>query len=453
MRFIKKFLVTVILLPFILSIANGSELQLSLDQALSLAQKNDLSLATARLEVETGDAQVREATSAALPNVSISGGLSHYMVVPKMYLPDPFMDGGGWITMGLPNDANASISLQQPIWLAGKVGMALKAARIYQQIARDGLVSNRAKLKSDVIKEYFGFVLTQEVVKVTEEALAQARRHAETVERMFNVGMASEFDMLRAQVEVQSLVPGIANARKNAELARISFCNRIGANPDDNIILTDELSDEIKQSRLLGKTEAFDAARIVRPEFKVYNLKERLDKISLKAEKRNIYWPNFTFGLNYRRNTSGQKISDMTDIADWPETFTWMLNAQIPLFDGFATPAKIQKAKIVLRRTKIEQTQLEQNIRLEVSLTLSELKRAQDQLNSLKAALDLAKRALDIAETRYEQGVSTELEVLDSQLALRNTRLSYLQGLYDLRVANAEYARVVENDDDFGGSK
>lgn len=438
-------LISAALLPLLT--AHSEELTLSLDQAFALAEKHDLTLTAARLEVETGDAQVREAISAALPNISFSSTLMRNMIVPTMYF-EPI----GRVPVGTANDITSEISLQQPIWLAGKVGMALKAARTYRQIARNMLSANRAKLKSDVVKEYFGLALMQEVVRVTGEAVAQAERHAETVKRMYEVGMASEFDLLRAQVEFKSLEPQIASALKNADLARISFCNRLGINPFQQITLTDKLSTDTKSVVPLGVDEAYNSARETRPEFTVFGLRESLDKISVKAEKRNLYWPNFVFGLSYRRQFQENKLDRMRD-AYWPESFTWVLSMSIPLFDGFATPAKIQKAKIGLRRTQLEQTQLEQGIRLEVSLALNELKRAQDQVNSLESALELAEKVLDIGQTRYEQGIGTELEVLDTQLALQRAQLGYLQGLYDLRVANAEYARIVENDTDFGGEK
>ncbi len=436
-------LILLLLLSISVTAAQGEDIGLSLDEALSLAEKHDLSLATARLDVETGDATVREAISAALPNISLNNTVMRHMVVPTLLF------GGERIQITLPNEITTSASFQQPLWLAGKIGLALKAARIYRQIARDALVSSRAKLKSDVVREYFGLVLTLDVVSVTREAHEQARRHAETVERMFKVGMASEFDLLRAQVEVKTLEPEIARAEKNAELARISLLNRLGLNPEDKLVLTEELAPDFKAVSPLGFSDAMIAAGQSRSEFNIFELQENINEINVRAESRNLYWPNFTFGLSYQRTAQEVKLKNIPT-ADWLETFTWTVNMGIPLFDGFATPAKVQKAKIGLRRTKFEQIQFEQMIRLEVSNALNELKRARNQVSSLKSSFELAERALDIAQTRYEEGMATELEILDVQLALHNTRLGYLQGLYDLRVANAEYARVVENDADFG---
>ncbi len=439
----KTSLILLLLLSISVTAAQDKEIRLSLDEALTLAEKHDLSLATARLDVETGDATVREAISTALPNISVSSTVMRHMVVPTLLF------GGERIQITRPNEITTNASFQQPLWLAGKVGMALKAARNYRQIARDALVSSRARLKSDVVREYFGLVLTDDVVSVTREAHDQARRHAETVERMYKVGMASEFDLLRAQVEVKTLEPEIARAEKNAELARISLLNRLGLNPEDKLVLTEELAPDFKAVSPLGFSDAMIAAEQSRSEFNIFELQEKINKINVRVESRNLYWPNFTFGLSYQRNAQEVKLKNMPT-ADWLETFTWTVNMQVPLFDGFATPAKIQKAKIGLRRTKFERIQFEHLIRLEVSNALNELKRAKNQVSSLKSSFELAEKALDIAQTRYEQGMSTELEVLDAQLSLHNARLGYLQGLYDLRVADAEYARVINNDDDLG---
>jgi outer membrane protein TolC len=435
----KQLLILTLAALFTANVVFGGEIQISLEDALALAEKNDLTLASAWLDVETGDATVREATSAALPRINLSTTAMRHMIVPATYFGMPVQ---------LPmSDITSQATFQQPIWLAGKVGMALKAARTYRQIARDALEMNQARLKSDIIREYYGLALAQEVVELTADAIDIARQHGETVKRMYDVGMASEFDYLRAQVEVKSLEPELISAQKNADLARLSFCNRLGFSPDTEPILTDELRSESVPVSVLNYTDACQAAFGIRPEFSISEKRENLDKINIKAEQRGLYWPNFVFGAAYQRQAQEKRFPDMQDVY-WSETFTWTLNMSIPLFDGFATSAKIQKAKIGLRRTKIERMQLEQGIRLEVSMALNELKRAAEQVKSLETVLELAKRAHSIAETRYEQGIGTELEIQDAQLTLRRAKLGNLQGLYDLRVARAEYARIVENDTD-----
>jgi outer membrane protein TolC len=364
------------------------------------------------------------------------------MVAPESNIP-----GFGKVRFSTYNSASAGLSLQQPLWLAGKVGMALDAARTYRKIARAALTAGRSSLKSEVIKEYFGLLLAREVERVTAATIDQTSRHADMVQKMFEVGMASEFDQLRAQVEVKSLEPQLERARQGAELAHLALKNRLGVNPEDELVLSESLEESGDTSFFSDPGQAFSAAVSTRPEFKIMNYQDILNGISLKAEKRSIYWPNFFLGLGLSSQASEDKLNYVASGDSWTHSATWTVAMQVPLFDGFATSAKIQQARIGIRRAKLNRLLLEQGVRMEVSATLSELRRASKQVASQRTGVELAEKALGIARTRFEQGVGTELEVQDAQLALHGAQIGHLQGLFDLRVAQAEYSRVVENDD------
>jgi outer membrane protein TolC len=418
-------------------------IQLSLDQALSLAAKNDLGLSQAQLEVESGDAIVREAYSAAMPTLDMSGALTHFMLAPSSYIPI----FNSRVRFTPLYNASGSLSLAQPLWLAGKLGLALNAAKTYRLIANDALSATRAHLKADVIRAYYGLLLAREAVRVTEESLVQATRHSAIVKQMFEVGMVSELDVLRSQVQVKSLEPGLSAARKGAELAEVALKNRLGLAPADEIVLTGQLEADNPSDILGDREEAYQKSIGNRAEFRLIDRQQRLNEIGLKIEQRSLYWPNVFLGMGYSPQGGQDKLDALLKGQTWSSSATWTISASVPLFDGFATPARIQKAKIGLRKTEFARRQLVQGVRLEVTAALGELRCADEQVASARAAVELADKAQSIAATRYEQGMGTELDVLDAQLALHSAKLGLLQGLYDMRVADAEYHRVVENDD------
>ncbi|MFC2149989.1 TolC family protein [Calditrichota bacterium] len=419
---------------------------LSLKDALLIAEKNDTELMGSRYDVQTSDVSVREATSAALPIISFSSSFNHFIETPSTYIP-AFEESVRFSTY---NDLATDLHLAQPIWLAGKVGMALDAAKTYRKLARETEQSTRSMLKSRTTANYFGLQLARGVYDVTKEGLEQARKHARTVENMYDVGMASEFDLLRASVEVKNIEPQLSYAEQNLSLAYVSLSNSLNIAFGDTIILTDELKMDIPK---VSTEDLLERARRNRPEFRLLDLQERLDGLSIKNEQRSLYWPSFFFDMNYRWQVSDDKLDAFTTDSTWQESLNYTLSLQLPIFDGFATPARIQKAKIGLRRTKLKRLQLEQGVRLEVTQIQTELKRAKDLVESMTAGVELAQKAFEIAEVRYEQGISTELELLDAQLAVQNSKVGLLKGLYDLRVAHAEYNRIIENDTDLGGDK
>ena len=251
---------------------------------------------------------------------------------------------------------------------------------------------------------------------------------------------------MRAQVAVKSLEPELSNVKKTAQLAEVMLINRLGLDPKTSLMLDGNLTASPASTAFPSAADAYRQALTNRAEFTLFDFQHQLRTIAMKVEKRSLYLPSLYFIMNYRR----QAQQDIFDIGGtgWSESFNWILQMDIPLFDGFATNAKVQKAEIDIRRIALQRMQLEQGVRLEVTNAISELQRATDQLSSREATVEMAEKAHKISQTRYEQGIGTELEVLDAHLALKNARLGQLQGYYDLRVAEAEYARIVENDDD-----
>ena len=438
---------TIILTLFLLcGVVSAEERVLSLNDALQLAEQNDPSLAKARLDVSAGDARVKEAYSAAMPRVNAEAMYMRYMVLPKMYFSFPGAPPM-WITMGQNQTMSADITLTQPIWLAGKVGLALDAAKTYTKLARSLETTNKAQLKANVIKEYYGVQLAREMLEVMKEAQAQAERHGTIVEQMYSAGMASEFSLLQAKVGLGTIVPEVARAEQAVRLSELALINRLGIDPSTSLNLTGKLSDVTPSNWEQPAGDPMGVALKSRSEFEMMDLQKDLYTISMKVNQRSLYLPNFVFVSNYHREAS----QDQLDIPNsfWTESFRWLVQVSVPIFDGFATPAKVQQDKITLRKIEVDRRMLEQGVRLQVTATLTELKRAEQQMVSSQATVELAERAHSIAQTRFEQGAGTESEVQDARVALQNARLGLLKGIYDLRVAQAEYAMVVENDTNF----
>ena len=430
------------IIAFLLLAISGqtAEMTLTLQKAFELADANDPTMINARLDVEAGDAEVDQASAASYPVIKASGSMSRFMIAPVSFIPS-----FGNVRFVPILDYTADLTLQQPIWLAGKINLARQAAKTYRKVARTSVSTNTAAIKSQIVQSFYGLMLARELVTLTQESMDQAERQAQTVERMYDAGMSSEFDMLRAQVALKSIEPELSNAKKMAQLAELNLINRLGLDAETKLKLDGNLTAPAMTSARPSVADAYRQALNSRSEFTLLELQRQLRTIGMKVEKRSLYWPSVFFIMNYRRQAQQDKFD--IGATGWSESFNWILQFEIPLFDGFATDARVQKAGIEIRRVALQRLQLEQGVRLEVTNAISELQRAAEQLSSREATVAMAEKAHKISLTRYEQGIGTQLEVLDAQLALNNAKLGQLQGYYDLRVAEAEYARIVENDD------
>ncbi len=434
-------LFAILILP---SALYAEQIKLSVSSALALADQHDTGLESARIDIETGDALIKEATSGALPVINLAASTGRFVVAPTSSIPAL---GPAKIRFTPVNDASVGLSILQPLWLGGRLGLALEAAEIYGNLSRTSIQVTRANLKKQIIQDYFRLSFVIEVLKVTRETLTQAISHSIKAKQMFEVGMISEFDLLRAQTETNTLEPEVQRALQAVEMAKTNLCNRLELPPDSELLLIDSLTSLQLAEPPEDDQDFYAWALSRRPEFEVLRLQKSLGEISLKAEERSLYWPNVYFNLSYQNQVQDDHYSNMSP-SDWSTSLRWGVTANVPLFNGFATDAKIQKARLSLRKIDLAEKNVQNGVRVEITATLSEYRRAYQMVSGQGQALKLAERAFAISLVRFEQGLGTELDVQDIRLTLSRAKLGYLQGLFDLRMAEAEYARVIENDAD-----
>jgi outer membrane protein TolC len=436
----KLFLLVVALMLPLASLK--AQLHLTLNEAFELAEQHDAGLESARMDIHEGDLAVDEATSGALPDLTLTGSTSRFVVAPSSVIP--FM-GNQRVRFTPVNDASMSLSLSQPLWLGGKLGLALDAAEAYRDLTRVSYLTSSAKLKKQVVQEYYRLALAEEIVQVAQATWDLALKHAERSGQLFVVGMISEFDLLRAQTEAKTLEPEVMRARMGRDLALTVLRNRLGIDPTTEVLLVDSLGGGDGSSHPQEFEQALSQARSQRSEFQALDLQTNLRQIGLKIEERSIYWPNVFFNMSYQVQAQDDHYYNM-EPSKWISAVRWGIVASVPLFDGWAAKARVEKARLGLNRLELTKRTVLEGLRLEVTTALSEWDRASRQVSIQREALALALRAFKIAEIRFEEGAGTEMEIQDARLAWSRAKLGWLQGQYDLRVAEAEYRRVVEND-------
>ncbi len=436
--------VFVLLIATLLLPANllARPIELSLGEALALADRHDTGLESARIEVELGDALVREATSGALPLLNLNASTGRFVIAPTSSIP---AFGPGKFRFTPVNDLSIGLSISQPVWLGGRLGLALEAANIYGRLSRAAMQAAKANLKKQIIQDYFRLSLAFEVLKITNAAYAQALSHALKAKQMFDVGMISEFDLLRAETEAKTMAPEVSRSLQAIRLAHTNLCHRLGLPGDTELLLLDSLTAIEISEPAANATDYYEIALARRPEIELIGLQKSLHEIGLKVEEKSLFWPNVFFGLGFQTQRQDDHYANMSP-STWSNSLRWGFSANIPLFNGFATQAKIQKARLGLRKTELAEKNLQNGIRMEFVANTSELQRAFKSVIGQQEVVKLAEKAYAISQVRYEQGLGTELEVQDVRLTLSRARMGYLQGLYDLRLAEAEYARIIEID-------
>ncbi|HOT77818.1 MAG TPA: TolC family protein, partial [Candidatus Wallbacteria bacterium] len=119
---------------------------------------------------------------------------------------------------------------------------------------------------------------------------------------------------------------------------------------------------------------------------------------------------------------------------------TWNMNvvAQVPLYDARESKHALETAATAYEQKKINFDQLIENVKLEVKIAHQELIQADELITASEKNVEQAKEALSIAQVSYDNGLNTNLEIMDAQLALTQAKTNYFQSLHDYGVAFAK---------------
>ncbi|MBD3165987.1 hypothetical protein GF324_05280, partial [bacterium] len=352
------------------------------------------------------------------------------------------------VPQGTENLISTSVTLTQPLWLSGKIGLGLNAAKRYRELSALQQNVTREELRVMLTNLFYGAILADSAVQVTREGYNQAQEYREQVKHMFDEGMVSEYDLIRADVAVANQKPAVTQSEAQRDNVYRALKNLLGYSVDQPIEIRGSL--EAPNPIAAGYSESSDMAKEYRPEFTQLELQRALYDIQYKVERRNVYWPNFFARLEYTNLAQSNDLE--IEKYRFLDGFGGSLVLQIPLFDGFKSKHRAEQAVVDKRNVDLQAAQLERGVQMQVHQAMSDYRKAEEDLDAARESLRQAEKGYDIAQVRYKEGVGTQLEVLDAQLQLNVSKMQVLQARYNLLTARAEYDRAVgshfENQDE-----
>ena len=409
---------------------------LTIDEAISYAMEHNYDILIAREDLNKADQQVREAKSGAFPQVSFNNLYTRTFKKQAF-----FMDFDGEpskIEIGRSNVIQTSVSVNQLLYSGGQVGAAVQIAKLYSGSFVHSLEQTERNVALQVRQSFLAILLTQEMLKIAKSTLTLAEEHAAQVEILFNRGAASEYDMLRAEVQAANARPLMLSLENELTLRKNVLKNSIGMPLQQEIDLQGELiphiTDVQNSSQIAG--EAYSH----RGDYKNLSLIRDAMEYRIKIE-RGSSLPMVSFGYNYLFNGQsntfrfGTKNRNNSQNAGFAVSF--------PIFDGFKSAARVQQAKIDVQKMDIQLTKLREAIAVQTSQAWNMMSDARKRMEALEKTVEQAEKAYSIAQVRYNSGQGTQLELFDAQVALETTKFNRLQSVFDYESARALWENAV----------
>lgn len=438
---LKMILQATIILILVSTITFGKDISVNLNNAIELAIENNESYLIAKKEQDRANSLVMEAASGALPQ--ITGGLTYLRNWKAAIVVFEFNGVPSTLKVGTDNTYTADLTLTQPLYSGGRTFAAIKIASLYKNLSKETVRAAAQDLKVKVYSGFFGAVLAGEVNRVTTHSLELARENLDVVEKMFSQGMASEYDLLRAKVEVANLQPAVTKSKTGHEVAVSALKNLLGIKAGDELLLDVDFDSSQFIITPLEISGMQDELIENRPEIKMsrYTSAGMKKAISLSTAG---YKPSLSFRttLQYQAQFDEGNLFDQT----WYRSLNSFLELSVPIFDSWKTPSRVKQAKIDYYQSVLQEEATRKAMILDLEQSYGKYIEARENLSAQGNSVELAQRGLSIASVRFENGVGTQLEVSDARLQLQIAEINKATAFYDLAVSYAKLMRALGRD-------
>ena len=448
---------TFLLLLINLSVVAQETRSLTLQESIEIAKQSNLSIQTAEQNLKTAEAQVRTARAGLLPRITANGNYTYFKDIQKSVIqaeggfgfpmpdaetnemPMPSTDSEAdliELEFGAHHNLQGTLNLTQPIFAWGRYHYGYQAAKLNYQAVEQDVNAAYNQLRLDVSEAFYSALIAQEFVRVARQSVSLVEKQLDIAETSLKAGAATDFDVLRAKVQLSNAKSQLVRAENAAITAKDAYKTVLNIPLAEDVSVKGSLDIPKKQQMpSLNLDTLIEQALKNRPEVHRTQLSENAARKQIDVAKTRRL-PDLGFFTNYQISQN-ERLTQMNRI--------WSLGFQIniPIFDGFATRAAVQQSESVLKQVQLGGTQVKTGVEFEVRNAYLSLIGAQTRIEVQRESVAQAQESVRIANLQFQNGIITTVALTDTQLALAQAEVNRLQAYHDYIVGLARLEKAI----------
>lgn len=461
----------------------------SLDDAVKLAESQSEAVSIARAGVMRSEGQKLQARSQYFPQVSGSGSYTRTLksqysgfggsttdtTTTKVVSPAPPCDAYlkdatasvadrlagleqssrcslglnplaafSSLPFGQANQYNLGLSVSQSLFTGGRTTALNEAAAAVQRSSAIELTAQRAQIILDVTQAYYDAALADRLVAITDASFTQTENVLQQVQLNKNVGNVSEFELLRAQVTRDNQRPQVIQRRSDREVAYLRLKQLLNIPLEQPITLTTSIEDTsglpagIQMTGLkVTSYEAPDTVASDRAAVRQANEAVVAQQQQLRVARAQRF-PSLSLTSQY--GAVAYPTNGLPGRSDFRANWTVGVATSIPLFTGGRIRGDEMVAQANLAESRARLQQVREFAALDAQVAINALNQAASAWEASKGTSEQATKAYSIAEVRYNEGISTQLELNDSRILLEQSNANRAQAARNLQIARMKLA-------------
>jgi outer membrane protein len=423
------------------------KITLTIEQALQIGLDNSKALRTSQFKVEAADAKASEANTYRLPSLKFNGTYTRLSDVPPSQIVLP----ANFIMQGIPpTESRATLSqtvldnyglkatLQQPLYTGGKISGAANAAEYLYDATKADFKKDKADVQYNIKAAYWNLFRANEFKKFVDENVNQIKSHTKDAENLMKQGMLTSNDLMKVQVQLSDALVRQIDAANNVKLAMYALNNTLGLPLQTEIELASSI--QIQDRSWENVDTLVSTAFEKRPDVLGMNARVKAGESGLTSA-RGGFWPQIYLIGNYNYLRPNSRIYPTVD--KFKDTWDVTVSLSFDVWNWWQTGYQSNQAEAQLAQAQEGLSMIKDGVMLEVTQSYLGVNQFKERKAVSEKGVKQAEENYRITNDKYRNGMTSNSELLDAEVALLQAKLNLTQSLVDYELSIARLSKAI----------
>ena len=426
-----------LILAFAMWFTSFAQQEFTLKQAINYGQSNNPSVKIAQIGISDADQQIIETRAIGLPTVKAGINYQYFLQIPGSLVPAEFFGGQpgefAEVQFGVRNNLASSIQMQSLLFDASYF-TGLEAARNYRNLAQQQVEVAKQDVKRSITMAYLATLIYDETITIIDSNRRNIERLLFETSELYKEGFAEQLDIDRLQLSLKQLNTQAESLGRQKQIAMNNLKFVMGYPIGQDLIISETLENLVNDGFSAEVNEKLVLDN--HATFRMLKTNVNLNEMNVTVQKQQGYYPSLAAFGSYQQSLQGNNLFD--DAAVWIPSAVLGLQLNVPIFDGFARGAKIERARLDVEEATRQRDQYVEGVQLEVENARIKYRDAIEKVENVRESLALAKRIYNTTQVKYKEGIGSSFELIQAETALFTEQSNEIQALFELLMAKAE---------------
>ena len=413
--------------------------ELSLEQCIEYAIKNQPGVRQALLNESIGEQEIKANLAGWLPQVSAQYNLQHFLKLPTTILPD-FTDLSSGrrvaVQTGVANTSNVLLQADQTLY-SNDVLLASKAAR-YSRLQFDQNTENtKINTVVNVSKAFYDIIFSQEQLRILDENITRQQKQYADARARYNSGLVDKTDYQRASISIANT----RASRKRTEeaiKAKYAMLKELMGVPIESDFDIQYDNNVMQQDMQIDTTQSL--VYTSRVEYRQLQTQKNLLQLNTSYYKWGFV-PTVSAFINYNWVYQNNEFAQLYDQV-YPTSVVG-LSARIPIFQGTRRLHNLKRAQLQEKSLDLEVENARNSINTEFQAALANYKSDYNEYLTLQENAQIAEEVYNTIKLQYDEGIKAYVDLIVAETDLQTAQINYYNALYRVLASRLDYERAL----------